>query len=110
MVYDEPWGFMQPTRHALGALLLEQGHYAEAETAYREDLGLDPGVPRPYQHPDNVWALHGLCEALRRQERQDEQLEGRLKTALARADVAIAASCFCRRSSACCGGDAGSSL
>ena len=22
--YDEPWGWMQPTRHALGALLLEQ--------------------------------------------------------------------------------------
>ncbi|MEP4291319.1 MAG: hypothetical protein ABJ358_05350, partial [Rhizobiaceae bacterium] len=27
--YDEPWGWMQPTRHALGALLLEQGEYAE---------------------------------------------------------------------------------
>jgi hypothetical protein len=24
--YDEPWGWMQPTRHALGALLLEQVH------------------------------------------------------------------------------------
>jgi hypothetical protein len=23
--YDEPWGWMQPTRHAYGALLLEQG-------------------------------------------------------------------------------------
>ena len=22
--YDKPWGWMQPTRHALGALLLEQ--------------------------------------------------------------------------------------
>ncbi|HEY7868138.1 MAG TPA: tetratricopeptide repeat protein, partial [Methylomirabilota bacterium] len=29
--YDEPWGWMQPTRHALGALLLEQGRVAEAE-------------------------------------------------------------------------------
>ena len=29
--YDEPWGWMQPTRHALGALLLEQGHVEEAE-------------------------------------------------------------------------------
>jgi tetratricopeptide (TPR) repeat protein len=25
--YDEPWGWMQPTRHALGALLIEQGQY-----------------------------------------------------------------------------------
>ena len=38
--YDEPWGWMQPTRHALGALLFEQGHVAEAEAVYREDLGL----------------------------------------------------------------------
>jgi len=101
MAYDEPWGFMQPSRHALGALLLEQNRLAEAEAAYREDLGLDPGVPRPHQHPDNVWALHGLCEALRRQDRPEEALERRLRLAAARADVEIAASCFCRRS-ACC--------
>lgn len=24
LVYDEPWGWMQPPLHALGALLLEQ--------------------------------------------------------------------------------------
>ena len=23
LIYDEPWGWMQPPRHALGALLLE---------------------------------------------------------------------------------------
>src|SRR5262249_41285009 len=27
--YDEPWGWMQPTRHAYGALLLEQGRVEE---------------------------------------------------------------------------------
>ena len=37
--YDEPWGWMQPTRHALGALLLEQRRIDEAEAVYREDLG-----------------------------------------------------------------------
>ena len=31
--YDEPWGFMQPTRHALGALLLEQNRIEEAEAS-----------------------------------------------------------------------------
>jgi len=30
---------MQPVRHAMGALLLEQGRAADAEVAYREDLG-----------------------------------------------------------------------
>ncbi len=39
MPYDEPWGWMQPTRHALGALLLEQGQVEEAEAVYRADLG-----------------------------------------------------------------------
>ena len=39
--YDEPWGWMQPTRHALGALLLEQGRVTEAEAVYRSDLGYD---------------------------------------------------------------------
>jgi tetratricopeptide (TPR) repeat protein len=29
--YDEPWGWMQPARHAYGALLLEQGRVGEAE-------------------------------------------------------------------------------
>ena len=37
--YDEPWGWMQPTRHAYGALLLEQGRVEEAEAVYRADLG-----------------------------------------------------------------------
>jgi tetratricopeptide (TPR) repeat protein len=52
--YDEPWGWMQPIRHALGALLLEQGRAAEAEAVYREDLGLAGALPPradpPRQH------------------------------------------------------------
>lgn len=28
--YDEPWGWMAPTRHALDALLTEQQRYEEA--------------------------------------------------------------------------------
>ena len=40
--YDEPWGWMQPTRHAYGALLLEHGHVEEAAAVYAADLGLIP--------------------------------------------------------------------
>ena len=36
--YDEPWGWMQPARHALGALLLEQGRAAEAAEVHVVDL------------------------------------------------------------------------
>src|SRR4029077_7898520 len=64
--YDEPWGWMQPVRHALGALLLEQGRAAEAEAVYREDLGLGGRLPRAQGPPDNVWALRGLLECLDR--------------------------------------------
>ena len=53
--YDEPWGWMQPARHALGALLIEQGRFEEAETVYRADLGLDKTLSRACQHPNNLW-------------------------------------------------------
>ena len=96
--YDEPWGWMQPARHALGALMLEQDRTAEAEAVYRADLGFDESVIRARQHPDNVWSLHGLHECLRRQGKHTEatMIEPRLKLALARADIPSKSSCFCR--------------
>jgi hypothetical protein len=36
--YDEPWGIMQPCRHALGALLLEQNLVDEAIEVYLADM------------------------------------------------------------------------
>ena len=95
--YDEPWGWMQPTRHALGALLFEQGQVAEAEAVYREDLGLGGQLSRASVHPDNVWSLRGLYDCLksRRETVEIVQIKQRLDLALARADRAVAASCFC---------------
>ncbi len=100
--YDEPWGWMQPTRHALGALLLEQGHVAEAETVYRSDLGLDGSLSRACQHLENVWSLHGLYECLTRRGETVEAayIKQRLDLAQARADEPIRASCYCRRAEA----------
>lgn len=98
--YDEPWGWMQPTRHAYGALLLEQGHVAEALAVYRADLGFDDTLPRALQHPGNVWALHGLHECLTTLGRHDEAqlVQGQLRLARAVADVPVVASCLCRLS------------
>ena len=106
--YDEPWGWMQPTRHAYGALLLEQGHVEEAASVYAADLGLDPTLTRPCQHPANVWSLHGYHECLQRLGRDAEAvIIGRqLELAKARADVPITASCACRldvEDDDCCG-------
>jgi tetratricopeptide (TPR) repeat protein len=96
--YDEPWGWMQPTRHALGALLLERGRIEEAASVYRADLGLDGTLPRACQHPDNVWSLHGYYECLVKLGRAEEArlVKQRLDLANARTDVPVKASCFCK--------------
>ena len=96
--YDEPWGWMQPVRHALGALLLEQGHIAEATAAYRADLGLDETVSRPSRHPNTVWSLHGLHECLVRGGDLDQaaEIKPQLDQALELATVNVTSSCFCR--------------
>jgi tetratricopeptide (TPR) repeat protein len=98
LLYDEPWGWMQPTRHALGALLLERNRIDEAAAVYRADLGLDSTLSRACQHPDNVWSLHGYYECLHRLNRQEEArlVKQRLDLANARADIPIKASCFCK--------------
>ncbi|CEJ90837.1 Putative TPR domain protein [[Torrubiella] hemipterigena] len=97
--FDEPWGWMQPARHAYGALLLEQGHVEEARVVYEQDLGLDEILPRIHQHPNNVWALHGYHECLVRLGQQDlaAEIRPKLDAALAVADVPISSSCFCRK-------------
>jgi tetratricopeptide (TPR) repeat protein len=96
--YDEPWGWMQPTRHALGALLLEQGRVEDAEAVYRADLGFDETLSRPCRHPDNVWSLHGYheCLTLLGKDAEAAAVKSRLDAALAEATVRIEASCFCR--------------
>ena len=96
--YTEPWAWMHPPRHALAALLAEQGHYAQAEEVYRDDLGLSGRIQRCTQHPDNVWALHGIVECLRQRGETEEhaRLSRKLDDALAKADVPITSSCMCR--------------
>ncbi len=98
LVYDEPWGWMQPTRHALGALLMEDQQFEEAEAVYRADLGLDNTLARACQHPRNIWSLHGLHECLvRRGEKvESSHIKLQLDQALARATVPVHASCYCR--------------
>lgn len=96
--YDEPWGWMQPARHAYGALLLEQGHVNEAMAVYKADLGVDDSLPRAHQHPNNVWALHGYHECLVKTGHTAEAdlVSAQLQVALKAADIPIKSSCFCR--------------
>lgn len=88
LVYDEPPAWMLPVRHALGALLMSDGRYAEAEKLYREDLRTNR---------ENGWALTGLRNALLEQGRLDEarELNARLVAAFRECDVTVTSSCFC---------------
>ena len=96
--FTEPWAWMHPPRHALGALLLQQGRLEEAEAVYRTDLGYTDDIARSSQHPDNVWAVHGLLECVKANDDTNEArlLEQKLRFAQARTDVSIASSCYCR--------------
>jgi tetratricopeptide (TPR) repeat protein len=88
--YDEPWGWMMPARHALGALLVEQGLFEEAEAVYQEDLRINRG---------NGWALKGLHECYIKQGNHKEaaSIMTQFKKAWKRADVRIQSSCYCSR-------------
>ncbi len=90
LVYDEPPGWVQPTRHTLGAVLLRAGRPAEAEATYREELR---------RNPENGWSLMGLRDALRRQGKTSEAaaVDRRFKSAWARADVTPPSTCYCQR-------------
>ena len=98
LLYSEPWPWMHPPRHALAALLAAQGQFEEAEDVYRTDLGLNNKLQRCAQHPDNVWALHGLVECLEQRNELEElpEFRARLSKALARTDTPITSSCLCR--------------
>lgn len=58
LAYSEPADWFYPTRHFLGALLLDLGKPKDAEKVYRADLE---------RNPNNGWALFGLTRALEAQ-------------------------------------------
>jgi len=86
--YMEPPEWIQPVRHTLGAFLVADGRYEEAEKVYREDLK---------RWPENGWSLYGLTKCLRARSASTEadQVERRFKRAFKSADVKIESSCLC---------------
>ena len=83
--YSEPPLWPLPVRHHLGTVLLLAGRSSEAEAVYQADL---------LRHPDNGWALIGLIQSLRAQQKDDQaaEVEARFKKAWAHADFIPAAS------------------
>jgi tetratricopeptide (TPR) repeat protein len=87
LVYMEPPPWFFPTRQALGAVLLDAGRSAEAETVYREDLEA---------YPKNGWSLFGLSRSFGAQGEEAKAAWARqgFENAWARADVELEASRF----------------
>ena len=88
--YDEPPGWLIPMRHSLGAVLMKQRRFAEAEQVYRDDLA---------RLPENGWSLLGLAESLREQKKNDEEAKATkasFQKIWAKADLKITSSCLCQ--------------
>jgi tetratricopeptide (TPR) repeat protein len=82
LIYQEPPDWHQSVRLRLGAVLLKAGRPDEAESVFWQDLRLNS---------ENGWALSGLLQALRAQDKRDEaeQIEARLARAWKHADVRL---------------------
>ena len=99
LAYNEPWGQMQPVRHILGALLLEQGEIEAAEEVYRADIEL---------WKDNMRGLLGLklcLEARGDTSGELEKVTSLFEERSSRADIIPAKTCFCAQDSkndSCC--------
>mmetsp|Transcript_62630 Transcript_62630/g.197761 ORF Transcript_62630/g.197761 Transcript_62630/m.197761 type:complete len:544 (-) Transcript_62630:96-1727(-) len=92
--YDEPWGWMTPVAHALGALLLERGRLEEAREVFAADLA---------RWPHNPWSTLGLLRCAKaaasaaaapvgsaqqlQQQREIDELEAQYKRAAERMDA-----------------------
>ncbi len=85
--YDEPSDWFFPVRHLLGAELMHDGKFQDAERVYREDLE---------RHPDNGWALFGLQQALKAEGRVAEAhaAAARFQEAWRHATISIGATAF----------------
>lgn len=83
--YDEPPKWFYPVRQKMGAVLLDAGKAAKAETVYREDLD---------EFPKNGWSLFGLWQSLEAQGKMDEarQVKARFDESWKHADIELRAS------------------
>ena len=83
--FSEPPLWPLSVRHHLGAVLLLADRPSEAEAVYQADL---------LHHPDNGWALIGLIQSFRAQQKDDQvaEAEDRFKKAWTHADFIPAAS------------------
>ena len=85
LLYMEPPDWFMPSRHYLGAVLLDAGRAREAETVYWADLR---------KNPNNGYALFGVAQAQAAQDKDNSAVLARFKNAWANADRELSSSRF----------------
>src|SRR5260221_1951112 len=87
--YSEPPGWILPARHSLGAALMQERRFAEAEQGYRYDLA---------RLPANGRSLFGPAQSLHSQGKEEEAAatDTRFRKIWSKADVQITSSCLCQ--------------
>jgi len=87
LIYNEPPDWHVPARQALGAVLLDAGRPAEAESIYWQDLS---------RNRENGWSVFGLMQSLSAQGKTEQAalIEARFRKTWNRADVTLTASRF----------------
>jgi tetratricopeptide (TPR) repeat protein len=87
LAYSEPADWFYPTRHYLGAAMLEAGDAKGAEAVYRADLK---------KNANNGWALFGVWKALEAQGKKGPAAaaEKQFKKAWAAADFELKRTAF----------------
>lgn len=86
--YDEPPDWIQPTRHALGAVLMALGRHKEAQKVYLDDL---------VKLPNNGWSLFGLAKTLELsgEQKEADKVRKQFEKIWSKADMKINSSCLC---------------
>jgi|TARA_B110000438_G_scaffold40096_1_gene40017 tetratricopeptide (TPR) repeat protein len=78
--YTEPPFWYYPTRLSLGKALLASGNASEAERVFKENLT---------RYPRNGWAMYGLIDALKAQNKDSSEIQQRFDIVWANADVTL---------------------
>ncbi len=85
LIVDDPHPLPFTARHWLGAILLDEKRFGDAERVYNEDL---------VRHPGNGWALAGLRQALGGQGKATASVEEAFRRSWVRADTPLQTSRF----------------
>lgn len=87
LAYNEPADWFYPTRHYLGAALLDAGRAKDAIAVYEADLD---------KHPRNGWALFGLWQAqvAAKQNAKAQKTKLEFEEAWSRADIELTRSAY----------------